>query len=185
MRGPRVTLNEYNRFCRALAATTTVVQWEGAHVWKVGGKVFAIAHETEDHALHVTFKCSPMSYDMLREMPGCRPAPYLASRGMSWIQRTSAEALDDLGLKDYLRASYDLVIQGLPKRVQQELGFSTTANDVKSNAKAKARRKQTSAIASKQSTSPKPQSATIRKAAANPKAKPRAARATSRKGATS
>lgn len=180
-----MTLNEYNRFCRALAATTTVVQWEGAHVWKVGGKVFAIARETENHALHVTFKCSPMSYDMLREMPGCRPAPYLASRGMTWIQRTSAQALDDLGLKDYLRASYDLVIQGLPKRVQQELGFSTTANDVKP--KAKARSKQPAVIASKQSTSSKPQSATTRKAATTPKAKPRAAhaRATSRKGATS
>ena len=38
-----MTLDEYNGFCASLAATTHVVQWGGAHVWKVGGKVFAIA----------------------------------------------------------------------------------------------------------------------------------------------
>ena len=37
-----MTLDEYNRFCASLHATTHVVQWGGAHVWKVGGKVFAI-----------------------------------------------------------------------------------------------------------------------------------------------
>ncbi len=119
-----MTLNEYNRYCRSLTATTSVVQWGGAHVWKVGGKVFAIGGwNDDDQELFVTFKCSPMSYDMLREMPGCRPAPYLASRGMLWIQRTSDATLDDTGLKDYLRASYDLVIAGLTKRVRQEIGL--------------------------------------------------------------
>ncbi len=34
--------DEYNAFCRSLPATAYVVQWGGAHVWKVGGKVFAI-----------------------------------------------------------------------------------------------------------------------------------------------
>ena len=37
-----MTPDEYNRFCASLHATTHVVQWGGAHVWKVGGKVFAI-----------------------------------------------------------------------------------------------------------------------------------------------
>src|SRR5262249_53547178 len=40
--GIEVTYKEFNRFCRSLRATTHVVQWGGAHVWKVGGKVFAI-----------------------------------------------------------------------------------------------------------------------------------------------
>ena len=131
-----MTIDEYNRFCRTLTATTHVVQWGGAHVWKVGGKVFAIGGwNDDDQALHVTFKCSGMSYDMLREMPGCRPAPYLASRGMKWIQRTSADALDDRGLKDYMRASYDLVIEGLPKRTQHELGLADTAQAIKASSK--------------------------------------------------
>ena len=29
-------------FCAALPATSHVVQWGGSHVWKVGGKLFAI-----------------------------------------------------------------------------------------------------------------------------------------------
>jgi predicted DNA-binding protein (MmcQ/YjbR family) len=38
-----MTFEEFNAFCRELPATTYVVQWGGSHVWKVGGKVFAIA----------------------------------------------------------------------------------------------------------------------------------------------
>ena len=41
-----MTLEEYNDFCQSLPHAAHVVQWGGAHVWKVGGlekgKVFAI-----------------------------------------------------------------------------------------------------------------------------------------------
>lgn len=123
-----VTVDEYNLFCRALQATSHVVQWGGAHVWKVGGKVFAIGGWQKDDAeLRVTFKCSDMSYEMLAETRGCRPAPYLASRGMKWIQRTSAVQLDDDALRDYLRASHHLVAQGLSKKARQQLGLDQTS----------------------------------------------------------
>ena len=36
-----MTLDEYNAFCASLPAASHVVQWGGAHVCKVGGKVFA------------------------------------------------------------------------------------------------------------------------------------------------
>ena len=127
-----MTLAEYNRFCRSLPATTHVVQWAGAHVWKVGAKVFAIARAAKSGSdLLVTFKCSPMSYDLLATMPGCRPAPYLATRGMKWIQRTSPEELDDAGLRAYLRASYDLIVKALPKRIRDELGLAGSGNKLK------------------------------------------------------
>ena len=87
----------------AVLSLTHVVQWGGAHVWKVGGKVFAIAGLDEREALAVTFKCSELAYDILKDQPGLRPAPYLASRGMKWIQRRTAESMDDAALRDYLR----------------------------------------------------------------------------------
>jgi predicted DNA-binding protein (MmcQ/YjbR family) len=119
-----MTTDDYNAFCGGLPHTTHVVQWGGADVWKIGGKVFAIGGwQDDDEALHVTFKCSEMSYELLKNTPGCRPAPYLASRGMKWIQRTSDEALDDDGLKDYIAESYRLVARGLTKKVQRELGL--------------------------------------------------------------
>ena len=118
-----MTLDEYNGFCALLPRATHVVQWGGAHVWKVGGKVFAIAGWNRGDALGVTFKCSPMSFDVLREQPGLRPAPYLASRGMSWIQRQNAESMDDDALKDYLRESHRLVASKLTRKMRQQLGL--------------------------------------------------------------
>ncbi|MGB8819053.1 MAG: MmcQ/YjbR family DNA-binding protein [Rhizobiaceae bacterium] len=119
-----MTLDDYNAFCAALAHTTHVVQWGGAHVWKIGGKVFAIGGWNEGEALAVTFKCSPMSFDLLKNEPGMRPAPYLASRGMSWLQRLSDESMDDPALKDYVRESYRLASLNLPKTVQKRLGLN-------------------------------------------------------------
>ena len=118
-----MTIEEYNTYCSSLPHPTHVVQWGGAHVWKVGGKVFAICWDEGAAGLHVTFKCSPLSYDVLKEQPGCRPAPYLASRGIKWIQRTSAETLDDDGLRTYIAESHRLVSAGLPKRLRKELGL--------------------------------------------------------------
>jgi predicted DNA-binding protein (MmcQ/YjbR family) len=119
-----MNLSQYDAFCKALPSTTHVVQWGGASVWKVGGKVFAIAwfDNSVDHG--ITFKCSPMSFEMLREVEGCRPAPYLASRGMKWIQRTAATGLSDKELKSYLRESHRLVGLGLSRKKQKELGLA-------------------------------------------------------------
>ena len=96
-------------------------------MWKVGGpkgKVFAIAWFDDSKDAGITFKCSPMSYDLLRELEGCRPAPYLASRGMQWIQRTNAVSMSDADLKRYLRESHRLAALNLPKKLQRELGFA-------------------------------------------------------------
>lgn len=118
-----MTLDEYNRFCASLYAATHVVQWGGSHVWKVGGKVFAIGGWNDGEGLFVTFKCSEMSFDLLKDQPGLRPAPYLASRGMSWIQRMNDEGMDDEALKDYLAESHRLVAVKLPRRVKREIGL--------------------------------------------------------------
>jgi predicted DNA-binding protein (MmcQ/YjbR family) len=75
-----MTLEEYDEFCASLPHSTHVIQWGGASVWKVGGKVFAIAGWGGSRLLAVTFKCSPASFDILKEQPGLRPAPYMASR---------------------------------------------------------------------------------------------------------
>ena len=118
-----MTLDQYNRFCASLHATTHVVQWGGAHVWKVGGKVFAVAGWNEGEPLAVTFKCSQMSFNLLKEQEGLRPAPYLASRGMKWIQRQTSQSMDDDALKDYLRDSHRLVVLKLTKQTRKELGL--------------------------------------------------------------
>jgi predicted DNA-binding protein (MmcQ/YjbR family) len=115
-----MTLEEYNGFCASLPATTHVVQWGGSDVWKVGGKVFAIG-SWEEGSLHVSFKCSELAYEVLKDQPGLRPAPYLASRGMTWIQRQTGVSMDAAALADYLRESHRLVFAKLPKGKRREL----------------------------------------------------------------
>ena len=116
----------FNRFCKSLLHTAYVVQWGGAHVWKVGGskgKMFAIAWDEGEKGSHITFKCSPMSFSILKEQEGLRPAPYLASRGMSWIQRMDDRSMDDRALREYLKESYRLAALNLPKSLQKSLGL--------------------------------------------------------------
>ncbi|MBD3769534.1 MAG: MmcQ/YjbR family DNA-binding protein [Rhodobacterales bacterium] len=115
-------LKAYNKFCGSLPHTTHVVQWGDADVWKIGGKVFCIGRE-DNGEMVCSFKVSEMSYNILKEQPGCQPAPYLASRGMKWIQRFSAETLGDDDLKAYIESSYRLVAAGLTRKLQRELGF--------------------------------------------------------------
>lgn len=56
-------------------------------------------------------------------MPGLRPAPYLASRGMKWIQHYDAPGLGTEELKDHLQSSHRIVAKGLTKKLQRELNL--------------------------------------------------------------
>lgn len=124
-----MTLDRYNTFCASLPHTTKVVQWGGAHVWKVAGKVFAVAWPEARNALHVTFKASDLSYEMLKDQPGLRPAPYFASRGMKWLQRTSAATLKDKDFEKYLAESHRLAAQTLTRRARLALGIAVDGRD--------------------------------------------------------
>lgn len=115
-----MTHDEFNAFCGSLIATSYVMQWGGSHVWKVGGKVFAIGGHNGGEATF-SFKVSEISFEILKEQPGLRPAPYLASRGFTWIQHYAKPGLSDPALEDYLRSSHSIVALGLSKRKRAEL----------------------------------------------------------------
>ena len=116
--------DQFNQFCDALPATTHVVQWGGSHVWKVGGKVFAIGGWTRDGDPGFTFKVSDLNFQVLSDEPGFRPAPYMASRGLKWIQRYRDDACNDEALGYYLSESHRIVSQGLSRKKQRELGLN-------------------------------------------------------------
>ncbi len=116
--------DEFNKVCGALPATTYVVQWGGSHVWKVGGKVFAVGGWADDKQPAFTFKTSERNFGFLCESEGYKPAPYFANRGMKWIQQfdSSEENNDDLCY--YLTESHRLVSLALTKKKQKELGLN-------------------------------------------------------------
>jgi predicted DNA-binding protein (MmcQ/YjbR family) len=119
-----MTLDEYNSFCTSLPGANHVVQWGGSHVWKVGSKLFAVAALGQEAAGDplVTFKVSDMSFELLKDAAGCRPAPYLASRGMKWIQRISAHSMDDDALRQYIVESHRIVAARLTRAERARLG---------------------------------------------------------------
>ncbi len=116
-----MTYDEYNTFCASLPATTYVMQWGGSHVWKVGGKVFCIGAGTEDAPAY-SFKVSEIAFMVLPERRGFRPAPYLASRGLKWIE-AEGRRVDRDELRELILCSWRLVVAGLSGRKQRELGL--------------------------------------------------------------
>lgn len=116
-----MTRDEFNSFCAGLKATSHVVQWGNADVWKVGGKVFAICgwHQGGDA---FTFKATDLAFEVLGGEPGIRPAPYLASRGMKWLQVYEDRGMSDASLREHIVTSYDLVVAGMTRKKRAELG---------------------------------------------------------------
>lgn len=106
------------RHCLSFPHATEQVQWGNDLVFKVAGKMFAVA-PLEPGPAFVSFKCRPEAFTELSERSGIRPAPYLARN--QWVLLESEGALPASEVKALLRESYDLVVAKLPKKTQAEL----------------------------------------------------------------
>jgi predicted DNA-binding protein (MmcQ/YjbR family) len=108
---------------------------EGTSVFKVGGKIFAIS-PLKAKPLTVSLKCDPEIGEQLRASHAAvRPGYHLNKR--HWITVDVDGSLGDDLIADLIEDSYDLVVAGLPKRLQAELGWpglESRAGDVDSAA---------------------------------------------------
>lgn len=111
-------LDWLRRFCLSLPHTTEQVQWEDALVFKVGGRMYAVAR-LELGPVCLSFKCGEEEYAELIERPGIVPAPYLARA--HWIGLDSADALARPEIERLLHQAYDLVFARLPRKTQAAL----------------------------------------------------------------
>lgn len=100
------------------------MQWGNSHVWKVGGKVFAIGGWEKSDKPAFTFKASEYNFLVLSDQSGYRPAPYMASRGMKWIQQYDTTIIKDEELQYYINESHRIVSLGLTNKKQKELGLN-------------------------------------------------------------
>ena len=119
-----MTRDDFNTYCKAKTGSTHVVQWGNADVWKIGGKVYAICGWNDGRDAF-TFKVSEMIYEVMQDQPGYRPAPYLASRGMTWLQIHEPEHVAEEDIRQHIDASFDLVVAKLTKKLRRELGLET------------------------------------------------------------
>jgi predicted DNA-binding protein (MmcQ/YjbR family) len=115
-----MTRDEFNTFCANFSAATHVVQWGNSDVWKVGGKLFAVCGWADGEPAF-TFKVTDIAFEILPDMDGVRPAPYLASRGMKWVQHYASPGLSDQELKNHIGYSYDMATAKLTKKIKKQL----------------------------------------------------------------
>jgi predicted DNA-binding protein (MmcQ/YjbR family) len=108
------------RYCLTMPHTTESVQWGSNLVFKVGGRIYAIAElEPADKDHWLSFKCSLEDFAELCEREGVVPAPYLARA--QWVALQSEDVVQRVELKRLLRQSYDLVFARLSRKAQAAL----------------------------------------------------------------
>jgi predicted DNA-binding protein (MmcQ/YjbR family) len=99
----------------------------GVSVFKVRGKMFALTALAE-RPLRLSLKCEPEIAESLRaSFPAVKPGYHLPKR--HWNTLTLDGSLEDRFVNDMIEDSYDLVVAGLPKRVQRELGWPAALAD--------------------------------------------------------
>ena len=113
-----IDIDWLRNICLPLPGATEQIQWGNDLLFKVGGKMFAIA-PLEPAPVCLTFKCSDESFAELTERQEIIPAPYLARA--KWVALESPDAMTRGELSELLRTSYELVFAKLPKRAQEEL----------------------------------------------------------------
>jgi predicted DNA-binding protein (MmcQ/YjbR family) len=121
-------------FCLALPHTTEQVQWEDALVFKVGGKMYAVARlEPGEHWL--SLKCCVEEFVELVERPGIFPAPYLARA--SWIALESEATLPQVELEQLLTRAHALVFGKLPRKTRSALALKAASRPGRGRNKAR------------------------------------------------
>ena len=101
----------------ALPATEKVVQWGGADVYKVGGRIFAIT----GLGGALSIKVSDIAYAILVEDGRARPAPYLARA--KWVAFDRLADLDTDEVRGWLASAHALVAAKLTRKTRSELGL--------------------------------------------------------------
>lgn len=107
----------FDKACGKLPAAILSVQWGDEHVWKVGGKMFAMASPSR-RPFSCRLKASDVARQALAGTPGVAPAPYLARAG--WLAIADG-ALPDGEIVDMLRVAHALIAARLPKKTRAAL----------------------------------------------------------------
>jgi predicted DNA-binding protein (MmcQ/YjbR family) len=109
--------------CLAFPGVTEQIQWGNDLLFKVGGKMFAVA-PLEPAPVCLSFKASPENFAELTERMDIIPAPYLARA--QWVALQTRDTLPPDELASLLRQSYDMVFAKLPKKAREAVSNSRT-----------------------------------------------------------
>jgi predicted DNA-binding protein (MmcQ/YjbR family) len=137
---PRVLLMNVDwlrEVCLSFPGATEQIQWGNDLLFKVGGKMFAVA-PLEPTPVSLSFKASPENFAELTERSNIIPAPYLAR--VQWVALQTKDALPADELTRLLRDSYDMVFRKLPKKTRDAVSSAKDAPKVRNKKRAKKKR---------------------------------------------
>jgi len=112
-----VSPEAFDAACRALPAVTMDVQWGDDHVYKVGGRMFAVTAPGHGCSIKVT----DIAFEALVETGRARPAPYLARA--KWVRFDDLADVDTAEMADWLATAHALVAAKLTRKQRAELGL--------------------------------------------------------------
>ncbi|WP_440221910.1 MmcQ/YjbR family DNA-binding protein [Dokdonella sp. MW10] len=112
--------DQLDDLCAAWPGAARSIKWEVDLVWSVSGKMFVVYCTLGPDRGRLSFKVDPERFLELSDQPGMAPAPY-AARAF-WISVTEPDRFSEAELCGYVRNSYELVRQGLPKKTRLALG---------------------------------------------------------------
>ena len=96
-------------------------------VFKVAGKIFAIAR-LDVRPVRISLKCEPeLAVQWRADHPAITPGYHLDKR--HWNTIVLDGSVPEPLVRDMVEDSYDLVVDGLPRRIQARLGWAARLRD--------------------------------------------------------
>ena len=105
--------------CARWPGVTHSIKWEVDLVYCVANKMFAVMCTLGPDRGRLSFRVESDRFMELSEKAGMAPAPY--SSQMFWISVNEPERFTQDELAGYIRRSYELVRENLPKKAQAAL----------------------------------------------------------------
>ncbi len=115
-----MTPEAFDKACLALPGATLSIQWGDDHVFKVGGKMFAVRGNAVPKG-GISFKTSDVAFEVLTETSRAIPAPYLARA--KWVRFDDLSELDADEVADWLKTAHGLIAAKLTRKARAELGL--------------------------------------------------------------
>lgn len=110
---------QLDALCAAWPGASRSIKWEVDLVWSVAGKMFAVLCTLGPERGRLSFKVEPERFLELTDQPGYAPAPYMARA--FWVSVTEPQDFREADLAGFVRQSYDLVREALPKKTREAL----------------------------------------------------------------
>ena len=115
-----MTPEAFDAAAMALPGATMTIQWGDDHVYKVGGKMFAVLGGAVGRN-GFSLKVSEVAFEVLVETGRAIAAPYLARA--KWLHFDDLASLDTAEVTDWLNTAHGLIAAKLTKKARAELGL--------------------------------------------------------------